>query len=77
VRLKCPAGSSECKTQTPTVKELSNGGNGCDDTLMWWVTDFLKPPKSVPKDPKPRERHPREFTMADLPQQCAAVLSSR
>lgn len=78
VRLKCPAGSGNCQTQTPTVKELSKGGNGCDDTLMWWVTDFLNPPKADPKKPKePRQRHPREYTMADLPQQCAAVLSSR
>jgi penicillin-insensitive murein endopeptidase len=80
VRLKCPKGSPHCQTQTPTVKELSKGGNGCDETLMWWVTDFLKPPKADPKKPKepaPRRRHPREYTMADLPDQCAAVLSSR
>ncbi len=77
VRLKCPRGSSNCQTQTPTVAELSNGGNGCDDTLMWWVTDFLNPPKKVERQPAaPRQRHPREFTMADLPQQCAAVLAS-
>src|SRR5690606_16866488 len=44
VRLKCPKGARQCETQTPTVAELSNGGNGCDDTLMWWVTDFLNPP---------------------------------
>ena len=77
VRLKCPAGSVHCQTQTPSVKELSKGGDGCDDTLMWWVTDFLKPPKNVPREPGPRARHPREYTMADLPQQCAAVVSSR
>ncbi len=78
VRLKCPAGASACKTQTPTVAELSNGGNGCDDTLMWWVTDYLNPPKDVPKEPtKPRPKTPREFTMADLPAQCADVLASR
>jgi penicillin-insensitive murein endopeptidase len=82
VRLKCPRGASLCQTQTPTVKELSNGGNGCDDTLMWWVTDYLNPPKGakVPKDPEapaPRRKGAREFTMADLPRQCAAVLASR
>jgi len=79
VRLKCPKGASLCKTQTPTVGELSKGGNGCDDTLMWWVTDYLNPPKST-KKPKPeegpREKRPREFTMADLPKQCADVLAS-
>ena len=78
VRLKCPAGAGLCQTQTPTVAELSKGGDGCDETLMWWVTDYLNPPKPTkkPKDPAPRERHPREYTMADLPRQCAAVLSS-
>lgn len=80
VRLKCPAGSEgHCQTQTPTVEELSNGGNGCDDTLMWWVTDYLNPPRATgPRPPaQPRPRGPRDYTMADLPSQCAAVLSSR
>ena len=79
VRLKCPAGSGACQTQTPTVAELSKGGNGCDETLMWWVTDYLNPPKADPKkkkEPKPRERGPRDYTMADLPRQCAAVLNA-
>jgi penicillin-insensitive murein DD-endopeptidase len=31
VRLKCPAGKRLCETQTPTVAELSKGGNGCDE----------------------------------------------
>lgn len=79
VRLKCPSGAQACETQTPTVSELSKGGNGCDETLTWWVTDYLNPPKST-KKPKaedgPRKKRPREFTMADLPKQCAAVLSS-
>ncbi|MBL4915712.1 penicillin-insensitive murein endopeptidase [Szabonella alba] len=80
VRLKCPAGATACQTQTPTVRELSNGGNGCDDTLMWWVTDYLNPPKVTEKQPKPatpRPRGPRQFTMADLPGQCQTVLASR
>ncbi len=78
VRLKCPKGARLCQTQKPTVSELSKGGNGCDDTLMYWVTDYLNPPKPTkkPKKPAKRERGPREFTMADLPKQCAGVLSS-
>jgi len=81
VRLKCPQGAKLCQTQAPTVAELSKDGNGCDDTLMWWVTDYLNPPKATkkPKKPQPaeeREKTPREFTMADLPQQCAGVLSA-
>jgi len=79
VRLKCPKGATACETQTPTVKELSKGGNGCDETLTWWVTDYLNPPKPTkkPKEPGPRKKTPREYTMADLPRQCAAVLASR
>ncbi|MDO8883637.1 penicillin-insensitive murein endopeptidase, partial [Pseudotabrizicola sp.] len=51
VRLKCPKGARLCQTQTPTVSELSKGGNGCDETLMWWVTDYLNPPKNTTKKP--------------------------
>jgi penicillin-insensitive murein endopeptidase len=78
VRLKCPKGARLCETQTPTVADLSKGGNGCDDTLMWWVTDYLNPPKTdkKPKDPEEPRRHPRDYTMADLPKQCRDVLSS-
>jgi penicillin-insensitive murein DD-endopeptidase len=80
VRLKCPKGARLCETQTPTVEELSKGGDGCDETLMWWVTDYLDPPKTDGKKPKeddpPKKKGPREFTMADLPKQCKAVLAS-
>jgi penicillin-insensitive murein endopeptidase len=78
VRLRCPRGSRHCVTQSPTVDELSNGGDGCDDTLMWWVTDFLDPPdpNTVPKEPAEPERGPRDYTMADLPRQCQAVLDA-
>ncbi|PTE16404.1 penicillin-insensitive murein endopeptidase [Fuscovulum blasticum DSM 2131] len=80
VRLKCPKGARLCETQKPTVADLSNGGDGCDDTLMWWVTDYLNPPKKGGKKPKeddaPRKKGPREFTMADLPKQCRDVLAS-
>jgi penicillin-insensitive murein DD-endopeptidase len=80
VRLKCPKGARLCETQTPTVAELSKNGDGCDETLMWWVTDFLDPPKSDGKKPKeddpPKKKGPREFTMADLPKECQGVLAS-
>ena len=80
VRLKCPKGATLCQTQKPTVNDLSNGGSGCDDTLAWWVSDAYLHPERVPRDPNakpvPRKKHPREFTMADLPAQCAAVLAS-
>ena len=79
VRLKCPKGARLCVTQTPTVADLSNGGDGCDETLDYWVSEaYLKPPKSAkpPKSDDPPEKGPRQFTMADLPKQCADVLSS-
>jgi penicillin-insensitive murein DD-endopeptidase len=80
VRLKCPKGARLCETQTPTVAELSQNGDGCDETLMWWVTDFLNPPKSDGKKPKeddsPKKKGARDFTLADLPQQCKAVLAA-
>jgi len=81
VRLKCPKGAKLCETQTPTVSDLSKGGNGCDETLTWWVTDYLNPPKPTKKpkpteDDAPRKKGPRQFTMADLPKQCAGVLAS-
>jgi penicillin-insensitive murein DD-endopeptidase len=80
VRLKCPKGARLCETQTPTVAELSKNGDGCDETLMWWVTDYLDPPKSDGKKPKeddaPRKKGSREFTMADLPNQCQGVLDA-
>jgi penicillin-insensitive murein endopeptidase len=43
------------------------------------VTDYLNPPKTTkkPTTPPPKERGPRDFTMADLPGQCAAVLAAR
>ena len=77
VRLKCPRGSATCKKQTPTVSQLSKGGLGCDKTLEWWVTDALKPAEPDPNAPKPKpKKHPRQFTMDDLPRQCQKVLAS-
>jgi penicillin-insensitive murein endopeptidase len=79
VRLKCPKGSRACETQKPTVAELSKGGDGCDETLNWWVTTYLDELKNPPKPtgkPVPRKKGPRDYTMADLPKQCSAVLAS-
>jgi penicillin-insensitive murein DD-endopeptidase len=78
IRLRCPKGAYTCETQSPTVSELSNGGNGCDATLMYWVTDYLNPPDpgDAPVEPEEPKRGPRDYTMADLPAQCADVLSS-
>ncbi|RDC74138.1 penicillin-insensitive murein endopeptidase [Rhodovulum sp. 12E13] len=78
VRLKCPRGNRACETQRPTVAELSKGGDGCDETLMWWVTDYLDPPKvQKPAEPAPKRRGARDYTLADLPRQCQQVLAAR
>lgn len=75
VRLKCPAGSPSCETQKPTVSALSNGGDGCDDTLTWWVTTYLEELRNPPKQPEgKREKTARDYTMADLPKSCTSVL---
>lgn len=81
VRLKCPRGASLCDTQKPSVSELSKGGSGCDNTLMYWVSDAYLHPEKLPKptNPQPappKKKHPRQFTMADLPKQCLGVLQS-
>ncbi|MCV2863202.1 penicillin-insensitive murein endopeptidase [Defluviimonas sp. WL0075] len=79
VRLKCPKGARYCETQKPTVAELSKGGDGCDESLNWWVTTYLEELKKPPSKEKPkgkRKKTAREFTMSDLPKQCALVLSS-
>lgn len=80
VRLKCPRGASHCDRQTPGVAELSKGGDGCDETLNWWVTTYLDELKNPPKPAKrkgPRKKTAREYTMADLPRQCQSVLASQ
>ncbi len=76
VRLKCPKGSKRCRTQKPSVRQISGNGIGCDETLRWWVTDALKPADPNAPKSKPR-RHPRDYTMKDLPSQCSTVLKSR
>ncbi|MCY3879730.1 MAG: penicillin-insensitive murein endopeptidase [Rhodobacteraceae bacterium] len=76
IRLKCPQDSPECITQSPTVAELSKGGDGCDETLAWWVTDYLEQLKNPPKEPAQPRRGVRDYVMADLPASCEAVLNS-
>jgi penicillin-insensitive murein endopeptidase len=39
VRLRCPAGSPECRMQPPVPE-----GDGCDATLAWWFSHEAQPP---------------------------------
>lgn len=78
VRLKCPEGSKNCKSQKPSVNYLSDGGDGCDAKLNWWVTGYLEEFKNPkPVDPNaPKRKGPRDYTLNDLPGQCTDVISS-
>jgi penicillin-insensitive murein endopeptidase len=67
VRLACPATSPGCVAQDPIPP-----GDGCDDTLYWWVSDeALNPKPRPPEPPKP------PLTLADLPEECRAVLVAK
>ena len=82
VRLVCPPGATECQTQTPSVATLSKGGNGCDESLNWWVTTYLEelkhPPKPKPNpNPQPKPRTTRTYILSDLPAQCADLLAEK
>jgi murein endopeptidase len=66
VRLKCPKGARLCETQKPTVEDLSNGGDGCDDTLTWWVTDYLNPPKGDQEETEDRRGRPEKAGTARI-----------
>ena len=69
VRLSCPAGTAGCVDQAPPP-----AGDGCADAQAW-VNNILNPPPPNPNAPKPKPK--RELTLADLPRQCATVLSAR
>jgi penicillin-insensitive murein endopeptidase len=72
IRLACPRGARGCKDQNPPP-----AGDGCADAQKW-VDDILNPPAAKPRDPNaPKPKPRREYTVADLPQQCSAVLRSR
>ena len=71
VRLACPRGARGCVDQAAPPR-----GDGCDDAQKW-VNDILKPPPPRPADPNaPAPKPRRDYTLADLPQQCAAVLQA-
>ena len=71
VRLNCPRGARGCVDQDPPPN-----GDGCDDARQW-VSDILNPPPPKPVDPNaPKPQPRRDYTLTDLPQQCAAVLLS-
>jgi penicillin-insensitive murein DD-endopeptidase len=59
MRISCPAGQTECRSQTPPPP-----GDGCGKELAWWFTpEALHPPPS----------HPKPLLMGNLPRVCRAV----
>jgi penicillin-insensitive murein DD-endopeptidase len=68
IRIRCPAGSAECKPQDPVP-----AGDGCGKELDYWFQEsILRPPP--PKEP-PKPRPP--LMMSDLPPACREVLIAR
>lgn len=71
VRLKCPKGLKGCTNQAAPP-----AGDGCA-AAQTWVDDILNPPRPKKRDPNaPKPKPRREYVLADLPKQCAAVLQS-
>jgi penicillin-insensitive murein endopeptidase len=66
VRLNCPPGPG-CVDPDPIPP-----GDGCAEAV-WWVTEALEPPD--PEAPAPKPKPP--LRLADLPPQCAEVVSPR
>ena len=68
VRLNCPRGARGCVEQDPPPR-----GDGCADAEDW-VRNILNPPPPDPNAPAPQPR--RELALADLPNDCRAVLAA-
>ncbi|MBM2575436.1 penicillin-insensitive murein endopeptidase [Jannaschia sp. Os4] len=68
VRIACPRGAAHCENQSPIPP-----GDGCAEARQW-QRNILNPPPPDPDAPAPAPR--RDLTMADLPHQCADVLSA-
>jgi penicillin-insensitive murein endopeptidase len=68
IRIKCPAGSSECESQPPpTEGEACSAGD-----LAYWFTDAVLHPKPPETPPKPKP----PLTLAELPAACRQVLAA-
>jgi penicillin-insensitive murein DD-endopeptidase len=61
VRLACPAGSTDCRTQPPLPS-----GDGCDETLAWWFSEDARAALESRRLAVPRA--------AALPGRCREVL---
>lgn len=66
VRIKCPAGSTNCEAQPPPSE--SEGCSAGD--LSYWFSDAVLHPKPPVTPPKPKP----PITMAQMPAECRQVL---
>lgn len=74
VRLRCPKGSTNCKSQNAVP-----AASGCGKALDWWFDVALKPKKAVKptKPTKPKKpKKPKHVMLKDLPKACAVVLEA-
>jgi penicillin-insensitive murein endopeptidase len=65
VRLACPPGARECKSQLPVPP-----GDGCGHALDFWFKPSILNPPSAKVSPGPR----RLLTLAKMPPACGAVV---
>ncbi len=74
IRIGCPSGSTNCKSQPPPP-----GDDGCGAELADWIKK-ITPKKTVEKKPEPKNDKPierkKEITLADLPAECRTVLAA-
>lgn len=70
VRIRCQAGSPDCKPQAPIGKD-----DGCGKSLDWWFTDEpWKPAK--PAKPGVTPKPPKPMMVSQLPKACATLLNA-
>jgi penicillin-insensitive murein endopeptidase len=65
VRLRCPPEDAACSDQAPVPP-----GDGCDETLAWWLSDDAKAELE-----RLRKLPPKRLTLDDLPPACRSVLT--
>lgn len=70
IRMKCQAGSQNCKPQAPIAS-----GDGCDKSLAWWFSDAPWAPAKPVQTTKPAPK-PKPILVSDLPNACSALLNA-
>jgi penicillin-insensitive murein DD-endopeptidase len=67
VRLKCPAGSPQCRHQSPVPDS-----DQCGKSLDYWFSERILHPQPSKKPPQPK----KHLTLANLPAACESVLNA-